>query len=59
MLGEMLKELIAKGVAVKVCGTCKARCGLYKGKPYFEGTREATMGELAEWVKDADRLLTF
>ena len=58
-LGEMLKELIAKGATVKVCGTCKARCGLHKGQPYFEETHEATMDELAEWVKDADRLLTF
>ena len=58
-LGGMLKELIAKGVAVKVCGTCKARCGLHKGQPYFEETHEVTMDELAEWVKDADRLLTF
>ena len=58
-LGEMLKELIAKGVTVKVCGTCKARCGLHKGQPYSDGAQEATMGELAEWVKEADRLLTF
>ena len=58
-LGEMLKELIAKGVTVKVCGTCKARCGLHKGEPYFERAHEATMAELAEWVKDADRLLAF
>ncbi len=58
-LGEMLKELITKGVTVKVCGTCKARCGLYKGIPYFEGAREATMGELAEWIKDTNKLLSF
>ena len=58
-LGEMLKELIAKDVTVRVCGTCKARCGLHKGQPYFEGAQEATMGELAEWVKEADRLITF
>ncbi len=58
-LGKMLKDLIAEGVTVKVCGTCKARCGLHKGKPYFDGTQEATMGELAEWIRDADRLLTF
>jgi uncharacterized protein involved in oxidation of intracellular sulfur len=58
-LGEMLRELIAKGVTVKVCGTCKARCGLHKGEPYFEEAREATMSELAEWVKGADRLLAF
>ncbi len=58
-LGGMLKDLISKGAVVKVCGTCMARCGLHKGEPYFEGAQESTMGELAEWVKDADRLLTF
>jgi len=57
-LGQMLKDLIAKGVTVKVCGTCKARCGLYKNEPYFDGTNEATMVELAEWVGEADRIIT-
>ena len=57
-LGQMLKELIAKGVAVKVCGTCKARCGLYKNEPYFDGANEATMAELAEWVSQAGRIVT-
>jgi len=57
-LGQMLKDLIAKDVAVKVCGTCKARCGLYKNEPYFEGTNEATMAELAQWVSQADRIIT-
>jgi len=58
-LGKMLKELIGRGVPVKVCGTCKARCGLYKGEPYFEGMQEATMTELARWVKEADNVLSF
>ena len=58
-LQEMLKDLIAKNVAVKVCGTCKARCGIHKGKPYFEGTQEAKITELADWVKQADRIITF
>ncbi|MHC1631172.1 MAG: DsrE/DsrF/TusD sulfur relay family protein [Methanotrichaceae archaeon] len=58
-LGQMLKDLIAKSVLVKVCGTCKVRCGIHKGKPYFEGAQEAKMTELAEWVKDADRILSF
>ena len=58
-LQEMVKDLIAKGVTVKVCGTCKARCGLYKDEPYFEGAHDATMPELAEWVKQADRIMTF
>ena len=55
----MLKALIAKGVAIKVCGTCMARCGIHKNEPYYEGAPEATMAELAEWVADSDRMLAF
>lgn len=33
-LSRMLKDLIAGGVTVKVCGTCMARCGIYKNQPY-------------------------
>lgn len=58
-LTKMLKELISKGVPVKVCGTCMARCGIYKNEPYFEGAEKATMPELAEWVIDSDRIITF
>ena len=58
-LSQMLKDLIAKNVAVKVCGTCMARCGIHKNNPYFEGAEKSTMGELAEWVVDSDRVLTF
>jgi uncharacterized protein involved in oxidation of intracellular sulfur len=55
----MLKELIAQGVPVKVCGTCKARCGLHKGQPYFQGAEEAKMSDLAQWVMEADQVLNF
>ena len=58
-LGQMLKDLIAKGVTVKVCGTCRTRCGIYKNEPYFEGAKEAKMSELAEWIEQADRIVTF
>ena len=58
-LGKMIKDLIAKSVPVKVCGTCKVRCGIHKGKPYFDGAQEAKMPELAEWVKEADKIITF
>lgn len=58
-LGQMLKDLIAKSVPVKVCGTCRVRCGIHKGKPYFEGAGEAKMPELAEWVEEADKVITF
>ena len=58
-LGKMLKELIAKNIPVKVCGTCKVRCGVHKGEPYFEGAEEAKMTELAQWVADADKVISF
>jgi uncharacterized protein involved in oxidation of intracellular sulfur len=58
-LSQMLKDLIAQGVPVKVCGTCMARCGIYKNHPYFEGAEKSTMPELAEWVVDSDKVITF
>ena len=58
-LGEMLKELVSKGVPLKVCGTCKARCGVHKGESYFDGAQEAKISELAEWVKKSDKIITF
>jgi uncharacterized protein involved in oxidation of intracellular sulfur len=58
-LSAMLKDLISKGVAVKVCGTCMARCGIHKNHPYFSGAEKSTMPELAEWVIDCDKVITF
>jgi uncharacterized protein involved in oxidation of intracellular sulfur len=55
----MLKDLISKGVPVKVCGTCMARCGIHKGKPYLKGAEKATMNDLAEWIIESDKVLTF
>lgn len=58
-LSLLLKDLIAQGVPVRVCGTCMSRCGIYKNRPYFEGAEKSTMTELAEWVADSDKVLTF
>ena len=58
-LSQMLKELISKGTPVKVCGTCMARCGIFKNHPYFDGAEKSTMPELAEWVIDSDKVITF
>ena len=58
-LSQMLKDLIAHGVPVKVCGTCMARCGLYKDHPYFEGAVKSTMQDLVDWVVESDRVITF
>ena len=58
-LVQMLKDLIKQGVTVKVCGTCMARCGIHKNQPYFEGAEQSTMAQLAAWVVESDRILTF
>ena len=58
-LVQMLKDLIAQGVTVKVCGTCMARCGIQKNQPYLPGAEKSTMAQLATWVVESDRVLTF
>ncbi|MBN1379881.1 MAG: DsrE family protein [Gammaproteobacteria bacterium] len=58
-LSAMLKDLIAQSVPVKVCGTCMTRCGIYKNHPYFDGAEKSTMPELAEWVIESDKVITF
>ncbi|MCM2333477.1 MAG: DsrE family protein [Anaeromyxobacteraceae bacterium] len=58
-LVQMLKDLIKQGVTVKVCGTCMARCGIHKNQPYFDGAERSTMAQLAAWVVESDRVLTF
>jgi len=55
----MTKELISKGVPVKVCGTCQNRCGVLKGQPYYEGAQFSTMAECSQWVISSDKVLTF
>ena len=58
-LSQMRKTRIARGVTVKVCGTCMARCGIYKNQPYFEGAEKSTMPALAEWFIDSDKVISF
>lgn len=58
-LSQMLKALIGRGVSVKACGTCMARCGIYKNHPYFDSAEQSTMQALADWVVGSDKVITF
>jgi uncharacterized protein involved in oxidation of intracellular sulfur len=58
-LTEMLAALIAKKVAVKVCGTCLVRCGIHKNKSLIKGAHEAKMPELAEWILECEKVISF
>ncbi len=58
-LVQMLKGLMEKGIKLKVCGTCMARCGIHKNQPYFSPDVKSTMNELAELTMASNRILTF
>ena len=58
-LTEMLQGLIEKGVPVKVCNTCLLRCGINKQKPLIGGAIKAKMPELAEWIAESDKVISF
>jgi uncharacterized protein involved in oxidation of intracellular sulfur len=58
-LTEMLAALVAKGAPVKICGSCLIRCGIHKGKGLIPGVLESKMPELAEWIEDCDRVISF
>ncbi|MBN2762799.1 MAG: DsrE family protein [Bacteroidales bacterium] len=55
---RMLKAVLAKGGKVKICGGCAEARGL-KNAPLIEGTEISTMAELANWVTDSDKVITF
>lgn len=57
-LQAMLRGLLPKGGRVKVCTTCVNRCGMHSGEVMPE-TPMATMADLAHWVTDSDRVVTF
>ncbi|MCK9454074.1 DsrE family protein [Sulfurimonas sp.] len=58
-LVDMLKKMYADGVKLQACGTCNARCGIFKNEPYFDENISSTMQILAEWVIKSDKVLTF
>jgi uncharacterized protein involved in oxidation of intracellular sulfur len=54
----MLGDLVAKGAEVKLCGICLKSRGI-RDEELVEGTQRGTMMILANWVKEADRIVTF
>jgi uncharacterized protein involved in oxidation of intracellular sulfur len=36
-----------------------ARCGIHKNEPYFPGAEKSTMAQLASWVVESDRVISF
>lgn len=57
-LERMLGSILRKGGQVSTCGTCADARGV-KQLTLIESVEIGTMGQLAQWVVEADRVLTF
>ena len=55
---HMLQSVIRKGAQVSACGFCAEARGL-KEVPLAAGVEIGSMSQLAEWVVDSDKVLTF
>ncbi|QYK01404.1 DsrE/DsrF/TusD sulfur relay family protein [Shewanella psychrotolerans] len=55
---QMLEIVIAQGSTVKFCGSCMHARGL-ADLAVIEGCQVATMDDLAQWVLDSDKTITF
>lgn len=53
----MLGKILRKG-DVALCGTCMDARGL-TDQDMVDGARRSTMGELAQWTAEADKVLVF
>lgn len=57
-LGQKLLDLETKGAEIRLCTTCINRCGIKKGD-VLSPSWPATMNDLASWVSESDRTVTF
>ena len=55
---RMVQAVVKKGGEVKACGTCVNARGL-ADLTFIEGVEASTMSQLAQWVVESDRVLTF
>ena len=54
----MLKALIKEGAQVKACGTCCSARGI-ENIGLIDGVEISTITQLAKWVMEADKVMTF
>jgi uncharacterized protein involved in oxidation of intracellular sulfur len=57
-LQQMLRDLMERGAAVRLCQTCLHRCGIGMGQ-VMPQAQVAGMKDLLDWIKGSDRVLTF
>jgi uncharacterized protein involved in oxidation of intracellular sulfur len=57
-IGRMLKAVISKEGQVKACGTCSDARGI-RDLNLVDGVEISTMSQLAQWVVESDKVITF
>jgi uncharacterized protein involved in oxidation of intracellular sulfur len=57
-LERMLRAVIKKEGQIKACGTCADTRGV-GGLDLIDGIALSTMSQLAQWVVESDKLITF
>ena len=57
-LGQMVADVIRSGAEVRVCGTCIGARGL-KSEEFVEGVEVGKMLDLAHWVEEGLKVLSF
>ena len=57
-LKQMLEILLAQQVEIKLCKTCTDARGM-TDLPLVDGVQIGTLGELAQWSLDAEKIITF
>ena len=55
---DLLDGCIRDEIPVKICTTCLTRCGIDQSAVRDDVTM-AAMSDLAEWIEESDRVLTF
>jgi uncharacterized protein involved in oxidation of intracellular sulfur len=56
-IGRMIKLFIAKGGKVKACGACMDARAVNE-KMLLKGVQRSNMIEFAQWIVDADKVIT-
>ncbi|OFY66232.1 MAG: hypothetical protein A3H98_04715 [Bacteroidetes bacterium RIFCSPLOWO2_02_FULL_36_8] len=55
---RMIKLALSNKAKIKICGSCTEARGI-KNIKLIDGTEISTMAELANWVVDSDKVMTF
>lgn len=57
-LEEIIVRILEEGARVKACGVCLDSCGMSR-EELIDGIEEGTMMQLAEWVRESDKVISF